>query len=250
MKLPEWIFLALLIGSCTSPSPQPKNTPAEKMTVNVQELEQKGFDLYQESPVEAIPIFQQVASTYETNGNLPKAGITYLNIANIYDEHAAQMDSALIYAEKALAIWNLQQDTLQLANLYKYVGLLKGRVGSLEAGKKDIELAIDLYQQLAFGPGVAVSQLNLAEVYLREGHYAASESLFTQSKAFWQTDGDLGRVFTTNLLGIQLYHQLSDSKQLELLIAENEAILERIQMDAYNRDRFDALKRENTRGAE
>jgi hypothetical protein len=125
------VIFSLLILSCHSDVPAQADQTGTKM-VNVQELEKKGFAAFQEAPGEAIPIFKEVASAYLGQENLPKAAITYLNIANIFDEHLEKTDSALLYSQRSLAIWQKQDDTMQMANLYKYIGLLQGRLGAFD----------------------------------------------------------------------------------------------------------------------
>lgn len=172
---------------------------------------------------------------------MPKAGITHLNIANLYDERLGQTDSALVWSEKALNIWMDQHDTMQMANLYKYTGLLKGRSGKMVEAISDIHQAIRLYEEAGFAQGVAVSEINLSEVYLRIDNYTESEALFTRSTDFWNGNGDLSRVFTNNLLGIRLYTEMGKPKKAEELIHENEDILKQTELDDFIINRYHEL---------
>ena len=240
MKSQIWIILAIGIMSCNSKSPD-RSSPVESDTLSVEKLEKKGFEVFRESPEEAIRIFKKVAIKHENHENFNKAGITNLNIANIYDEYLERMDSALVYSEKALEIWKTQNDTLQMANLYKYIGLVKGKLGGIDEAKSDIRQAIMMYQKAEFEQGVAVSEFNLAEVYFREKNYTESEALFVKSKNFWKGKGDLGRVFTNNILGIKIYNVVGDKDKVEKLIEENKVITNQTGLDEFIITKFNEL---------
>lgn len=240
MKLQFWILSALLLLSCNPTSPD-GSVASVADDLSVEELEKKGFEMFQESPEAAIQVFKQVAVSYERQGNLVKAGISNLNIANVYDEYLAATDSAIVYSGKALKIWEAQKDTLQMANLYKYIGLLKGRSGKLDAAKSDIQYAIGLYEKTGFRQGIAVSEINLAEVCFMDQNYTESKALFSKSKEFWKENGDLGRVFTDNILGIRVYHQIGDQDKVEELINENKGIRSETALDDFILGKFDEL---------
>jgi hypothetical protein len=53
-----------------------------------------------------------------------------------------------------------------------------------------------MYPKVGFAQGVAVSEINLADVCFRDNDYTESEALFVKSKDFWKGNGDLSRVFT------------------------------------------------------
>ena len=226
--------------SCNPKSPN-GNSPSIIDDVNVEELEKKGFEVFQESPEEALQIFKRVAIQYEKRQNRKKAGITNLNIANIYDEHLAKTDSALIFSDKALTLWKTQNDTLQMANLYKYIGLLKGRLGKMDEAISDVYQAINMYEKIGFEQGVAVSEINLAEVYYMDQKYAESEKFFTKSKDYWKGNGDLGRVFSNNILGIRICAKLGDLSKAEQLIKENEEIMNHTDLNDFIKNRFQEL---------
>lgn len=248
MKLQLWILLAITVFSCNPKSPD-GNTSSITDDISIEELEQKGFEVFQESPEEAIQIFKQVAINYEKQENLKKAGIINLNIANVYDEYLERKDSALIYSERALRIWKEQKDTLQMANLYKYTGLLKGGLGKIDEAQSDIHQAIRMYETKGFGQGVAVSEINLAEVYFMDENYTESEALFSKSKDFWKGNGDLSRVFTDNILGIRIHTKMGDMGKAGKLIKENEDIMTQTELDDFIKNRFQELINEIEKGA-
>ena len=237
MKIQVALIAVWILTGCIYKSPSANGEVAGDIH-DVEALEKRAFELYQESPKEAIAIFKVVAEKYEDKR---KKAITNLNIANIYDERLEFVDSALKYAEKSLDIWVEQKDTMQMANLYKYVGLLKGRKGRFEEAESDIKTAMTMYTDKAFVQGVAVSQINLAEVLLNQNRWREAEALFLKSKPFWMEQKDQGRVFTNNILGIQINKAAGDEASMQALIEENKGIIEEYGMDEYNVRRFESM---------
>lgn len=208
---------------------------------SVQHLEKDGYTLYQKSPENALPTFKNVAKLYAYQQDYKKAGLTYLNIAGIYDENLGKPDSALIYAQESLRIWQEANDSLQQANLYKYIGLLEGKLGNIEKGKAAIQKAIDLYKTLEFDQGLHVAKFNLANVYFQENDYQSSKELFQETIEFWRSKEDWGRVFTNNLFGIELYAMMDDSEGVRKLIEENKTLAPDAKLNEYLKRKFDEL---------
>lgn len=226
--------------SCNSSS-DTKNTSVENGKVDIEELEKRGFEVYQKMPKDAIPIFKQVASEHERLKDLKKAGITNLNISNIYDEYLNEIDSALIYAEKSLEIWRSKKDSMQMANLYKYLGLLKGKKEQFEEAKSYIQKAIKIYNSLDFEEGIAVSEINLADTYFREKDFEKSLLYFNNSKVFWLQKNDKGRIYTDNILGIKIFAAVKKYEQVEILINENKKIEEETVVNSFAKSKFNEL---------
>ncbi len=236
------VVLILAIGFLSCNTEADKNE--EKSTTNqtdVKTLEAEGFNLFQENPGKAIAIFQEVSSKYIEEKNYIKAGLTNLNIANIYDEYLSKPDSALYFSKKSLSIWKSIDDTLQQANLYKYIGLLKGKLGDYKSAKKDIHQAIKFYESVPFEQGIAVSQFNLANVYFEEGNKEESISLHEKALAFWKAQDDKNRIFTNNLFGIELYAKYGEEKKVEALIKENQDLAKSISLNDFLKNRFEEL---------
>jgi len=237
----RFLFL-LIIAAFACNEPIDKKVSEPKMSQEeVETLEKKGFELFQNEPAKANTVFQKVALEYEQLGNFKKAGITNLNIANIYDERLNKLDSALIFSKKSLAIWQSQNDTLQMANLHKYIGLLHGKLGSFEKAKSAINEALSLYEEVGFEQGIAVSQINLADVYFRADKFHESEKYLKIANAFWESKGDKGRIFANNLLGIELYQKMGDKEKLEAVIQENQKIDKEIELNAFVKEKFEEL---------
>ena len=235
-------FLLLLIFfyffSCKNKT-TPKSTNTSK--INLEELEKQGFEAFQKNPKAAIPIFIEVATKAATAKDVKKAGLTNLNIANIYDEYVDKKDSALWFANQSLEIWKQADDTLQQANLYKYIGLLQGKIGSFDKAKTNIETAISFYEKKNFMQGKAVAEFNLADVYLQEGDTKKSMELFYKSTKFWKEKEKMDRVFSNNLFGIELFEKMGAKENIQILIEENNKLLPTLKFNDFLKNKYNTL---------
>ncbi len=231
------VVFVLFAYGCKSEPDQP-NTNKSTSNLDVAVLESEAMKKYQEAPINAIPIFKKVAAIHERESNVIKAGITNLNIANIYDEHLNQIDSALSYANKSLKIWKGKNDSMQMANLLKYIGLLQGKKSDYDDAIRSITSALSLYEELDFPQGRAVSKFNLANVYFEMKDYPRSLEHLTSAKSFWNTKSDYGRIYSNNILAIKIYHKMNDPKNVHLLIKENIQIEKDGDIHKFNKKQF------------
>ena len=238
----RFFFAIILIGSIACQPSKPAGENASP--INLEEMEKKGFELYQKEPSEALPYFKAAALEYEKRKDIKKAGFTNLNIANIYDEHLSQIDSALKFAHHSLKVWTSANDTLQMANLYKYIGLLEAKNGSYDQAESTILQAIDFYTSKGHAQGIAVSHINLAETYFRKKDYQKSLEYFRLSKDFWLNKEDKRRMYTDNILGIKLHRALEETSAANTLIEENLTIENEIDIHDYPKALFRELLQE------
>jgi len=237
MKKATYLLLLAIFAIACKPSTDNKGA-----TISTEKLEKQGFQLLEKEPRKAIAIFDQVSQGYLEEQNHKKVGLTYLNIANIYDEYLNIPDTALIYASKSLGIWNGLQDTIQQANLYKYSGLLKGKLGKYRLAKEDISRSIAMYQLMNFTEGATVAEVNLANICLQEGSLPQCKFLFDRTTKYWKETGNMDRVFTNNILGIEVSAKLRDKNRVNELIEENTQLMSSIKMNDYLRKRFEEVK--------
>jgi len=240
MKNTFFLFLIILFYffSCKNKT-ETKNTTTPK--VNLEELEKQGFAAFQKNPKDAIPIFIEVANRAAVAKDVKKTGLTNLNIANIYDEYVDKKDSALWYANQSLKVWKQADDTLQQANLYKYIGLLQGKLGSIDKAKTNIETAISFYEKKNFMEGKAVAEFNLADVYLQAGDTKKSMNLFYKSTKYWKEKEKMDRVFSNNLFGIELFGKMGAKENIKMLIEENNKLLPTLKLNDFLKNKYDDL---------
>lgn len=195
----------LLLISCHNSSP---SVSQETKNINIDSLQQEAISQYQSDPNKAIEIFKKLSEQYEKDLNYKQQAITLLNISNIYDEQLQDYKSAHDYAEKSLGVWQSQNDSLQMANLLKYQGYLKAKLGEFEAGENDIANAILMYDKLNFREGVAVSLFNMARLDFERGDYKEAQMSYDKSLDYWKSQGNQNRINITEAFGEQLKEKL------------------------------------------
>ncbi len=207
----------------------------------VEDLEKEAFALFQKDPRSALPAFKKILEGFQQLDQNVKVARANLNIANIYDEHLNQIDSAQVYAQASLSIWKQENDSMQVANLLKYVGLLYGKAGQFKQAELNMKRAIRMYTSLGFEEGIAVSKHNLADVYLRKGNLHQSLSILKESTSFWRAQGNQGRVYSNNILEIEIQNLLGENDSVQALLSENNVISKETELDDLIVSRYEQM---------
>ncbi len=145
IKLLSCFCLLFSIAFYSSCQEAPKTT-ATINPINVDSLQKEAIANYSESPEASVELFKQIATYTRSQKAYKQAGTAHLNIAGLYEEQLQQIDSALIYSYASLQDWKQLNDTLQVANLKKYIGYLEGLNGNYNLGSQQIKEAILLFQ--------------------------------------------------------------------------------------------------------
>ena len=213
------VLFMLLFASCADH----QRTPGVTLSLEeIREKEQYAYSISPQQPIKSIQVLNNLLRSIEQQLDLNKLGIVCLNIANIYDEVLNQYDSALVYAIKSLNVWDEIGDTLQQANLLKYIGYLHGTLGKEDAAVENINMAIELYESKNHVQGSMIAKNNLSLVYFNLGKLELARSNFEESNAYFRQEGLVKRLFTSNILGMKINMQnKSDSTILNMLITEN-----------------------------
>ncbi len=138
-----------------------------------------------------------------------------------FEENECNYDSAKHYIEKALSIWRQVSDTINQANLLKYLGYLNGKLGNFLLAKKQIEMALVLYYNKNNIPGVAVSLLNLAKVHEYENNFLLAINYTKDSYRMWKLRNDTTRLMLTNNHLIHLYSITASNISIKKILTEN-----------------------------
>ncbi len=121
------------------------------------------------------------------------------NAGFYFDEHQCKYDSSKIKIEQALKIWVHINDTLNQANLIKYLAYLNGRLGNYAIGKSQIVQAIRLYRLKKDESGVAVSYFNLGRIYQFQNKIDSAIFFIEKASLFWKQQNNPARGFLKNL---------------------------------------------------
>jgi tetratricopeptide (TPR) repeat protein len=179
-----------------------------------------GVAYFSTDPDKSIHHFSLATSYYRIIDDKPNIALCLQNTAFAFDEGKFSIPAALPYAEQAAAIWGELNDTLQLANMYKYIGLLQGKTSRGALAKQNINKAIDLYRAKHNDAGVAVSWHNMAIVYQFARQYDSAFAYLASAKQYWQ-DKDSSRIFEINNLLIELDLAIGRVDSARSVYAEN-----------------------------
>jgi tetratricopeptide (TPR) repeat protein len=116
----------------------------------------------------------------------------------ILEENQHNYKLALDKINSSIFIWKAINDTLNEANSLKYKGYLLGNLKQFHEAKKEIYLAIRLFDLCNKKYGIAVSEFDLSKVYERELKYDSSIYFATKSLNYWTSQQDTFRMATIN----------------------------------------------------
>ena len=199
MRIYLFVIVMSLIG-CAGKSKH----PVVKIPMGMEELERLAFEYSTNKPDSSIQLYHRLIQIYQEEDLQPKIGIAYLNVANIYDEVLGNYSKAKINSDHSLQIWQKLNDSLQMANLYKYLGYLNGKLGDYEVGLQNIEQALSLYSELNYENGTAITYLNLAKLEADRGNYVEAEKHYHKSLNYWLKVNNQSRVNLTRKFGDRL----------------------------------------------
>lgn len=157
-----------------------------------------GNSFYEKNPEKCIALLDNAAKLYEKLSNKKQQAYCYQNIAFAYHEKLDNIDSAISYIEKAIPIWIEIQDSINQANIFKYLGMLQGKKGEYANGINTIQKAISLFDSCNFQSGIAVSYFDLALLYDNANQIDSSIYYFEKNKSYFETKQDTFRVFLVN----------------------------------------------------
>lgn len=205
-------------------------------TANRAAIQEKlAFYYFSRDGRKSLEHYQQAIDWHTKAGNLKKAAICTQNMAFVYDEGLKENAKALEMARKAVHMWAMQNDTMQQANIYKYIGLIEGRLGQYKAAKEHIDKAILLFASQNYTQGVAVSYYDLGNVLLYEKDVPAAITQLLKSKELWMQHKDNTRVYIINTALLKGYAATGDHTNAKEMLRENQQIEEQINIFWSNR---------------
>ena len=172
---------------------------------NPDSLRNLGYSLYNSHPEQCIDLIQRAAEVYYAQNNKTQAAFCYQNAAFAYNEQLQHSDSAIYFIEKAIPIWEETHDTLNLANILKYLGWLKAEQHQFEVGKVHIKQAINLFEAAKFPSGRAVAWFDMAKLFELQGKPDSSIHYYHKNKAFFLAKQDTLRIYLANTAIIRNY---------------------------------------------
>ena len=168
------ILVVLASISCKDSKPQLNKTfTAEEIKL----LEGEAYEIFQTKPALALEKLESVSEFYKASGQKDRLALAYLNMANISHEIQSDYIKAEHYADSSLKTWKSHGDSLQMANLYKYLGYLNGLNDKFDIGRSNLQAALGIYARFGDNAGLAISWLNLSKLEFRDEKYELAEEL-------------------------------------------------------------------------
>jgi tetratricopeptide (TPR) repeat protein len=132
---------------------------------------------------------------------------------------------ALPHIEKAIDFWVSIKDTMNEANLRKYRGMMLGYLDRFEEGKKEINLAYDLFGKSTSDKQYQIVCLyTLSLLYERENRLDSALHYEKIVNDFYLSKNNEGRLFTSNTHLINLYRKMNEFTEAERYQSKNETV--------------------------
>lgn len=116
------------------------------------------------------------------------------NKSFLNDENNGSVDTSIHYARIALNNWISLNDTLNEANIRKYLGYIYGKNNQFIEGKLEIYKAIELYTYKNKDFGIAVSYYDLSKLFTYEKKYDSALIYIDKAINYWENKADTFRV--------------------------------------------------------
>jgi tetratricopeptide (TPR) repeat protein len=143
------------------------------------------------------------------------------NLDEVYHDYKKSVQ----YTSKAIMLFNLLNDTLNVANNLKFRGYLLGRLGNFSEAKSDIRLAIQLFQLRNAAWGVAVSQFDLSRVYDFENKLDSAVYFSSTPLVYWKSVKNNTRIIILQTMLTHLFTKLKEFDKAEFHQKEAEKLI-------------------------
>lgn len=215
------LFLLLSAWACKN-----ETAPVASLaTTQIDSIVQQGLQLYPTDPRQAVTYFIKAGEAYEQGNHFDKAGGVFLNVAAVFEETLARVDSAEFYALRSLNNFKQGIDSMQIMNTMKYYGFLAGANGKLAEGRRYINEAIAFYTRRNQPDGLAVSHFNLARLAYAEKKYDESLRWLAAAKAHWKQKGDALRLGLIQMQEIEIADAQDNFMEVQRLLGSTDSLL-------------------------
>lgn len=185
----------------------------------------KGNHYYSRQPDSSVRYQHKAYKLFMDNGHKNEGVICLHSIAFAYAEVKQDYPTALDYVANSIEIHKKLKDTLEMANMYKYMGYLKSKTGGYTDAKQDVYTAMALYNCKDNKDGLAVSYYDMAAIYLLKKDTDSALVYLKKAKNYWTQQDNRARIFGINNLLIKAYGYTGEHDKVTGTIAENERIL-------------------------
>lgn len=152
----------------------------------------------------------------------------------LLEERNHDYSSSLEFIESAISVWVALRDTSMEANLYKYKGMLLGRLHRFHEAKITINQAIQLYTEINQPFGVAVSKFDLATVYDCENKLDSALHNAHFALEYWESVSEPERMFSIQDYLIYLYLKSGNLDEAVEIQSRNKSIAQTTELNKYS----------------
>lgn len=189
------------------------------------DFQYEAMEYFNKDARRAANAFLKAAEAYKQNGMKKDVGICLSNVAHLYEEQFANIDSALLLAQQGLDYSIEANDTLNKGHGYRYTGFLIGiSTNDVTEAKNRIEKSKEFYALRYFDDAIAVADYDLARVYYKQKQYDLSHQKLMESTQHFKEKKVVQRIFNNNLFGLRLYKESGNTKMYNQVKSENELL--------------------------
>lgn len=183
---------------------------------------------YTRNPDKAIEHFLKAYPLMLQLGDYNNAIFCLQNIGFTYEEKKNDLANAEKYIALTITARKDRKDTLQLANMYKYLGYLQGKAGKYAEAKENVNMGIALFSSKHYHQGVAVCYYDMGKVYEYEKRADSALYYYQKSKDIWlELGNDNKRLFNVNNALMNVNILKGNLGTAAKLFSENEEIMKK-----------------------
>jgi len=146
------------------------------------------------------------------------------------DQRRFQYKKNMAAIDKAIALFTVLNDTLNLANNRKFKGYLLGRFEKFTDAKKEIKAAIELYRLSHINADVAVSQFDLARIFEFENKPDSALYYARLARNFWASQQVDLRILIINNMEVSLLLKQNEPDKAKLVQQASSLLITKPQM--------------------
>jgi hypothetical protein len=184
-------------------------------------------------------LYQDSAAIYFSKaGNQSFVALSYQNIAFAYEEKKNEPSKAIPYVNRAIDTWITLKDTVNLANILKYLGLLQSKTNDFVNAKSNMDKALELFRAKRFIPGQAVCYFDMAMLYKARGYEDSTIFMLYKARDIWYQLKGYSRIQVINNQFIDLYTKNKSYSNVPAFIDDNIKLTKKKEINWQNRLNF------------
>jgi len=189
------------------------------------ELEKRSIS-FKKTNTDSFIFYNKLATnSYEEANNDFGAARCLQNLGFYYQETKKDYVTAFLYISLSLEKWKKLGDTVNEANLVKYLALTCEYLGYHKLALEKTETAISMFKTVQYEPGVYVAYFDLGIIHFNAGDVTKARQNLLISKKYWLNKKNEVRLFAINNYILKCIKEKSDAEFIQI-VEENNAYLQ------------------------